>query len=208
MRDPGCSCVHAKFKTLRYQSFFPPTNTLPCLTIFSLPPFTMVLSWQTTFNSIKLVFQFLSMSLNFLLNRRGSPDTTTFFPQCNLKSLAIHIVVLVPWLLLVLIYLRIILEESAPARGNRPTLYFILSFSISASPLIGMERLFPSYISQVPLVSKTDYRTQYIHRNSKHKLLIVDMVKENNQVSKTPTINELSRSKTPLDRTHSPWNQE
>jgi hypothetical protein len=91
MRDPGCSWVHAKFRTLRYQRLFPPTNTLPCLTIFSLPPFTMVLSWQATFNSIKMVFQFLSMSLNLLLNRRGLPDTTTFFPQCNLlqfKSLS------------------------------------------------------------------------------------------------------------------------
>ena len=170
MRDPGCSWVHAKFRTLRCQRFFPPTNTLPCLTIFSLPPFTMVLSWQATFNSIKLVFQFLSMSLNFLLNRRGLRNTTTFFPQCNLKSLTIQIVVLVPWLLFVLIYLQIILEESALARGNRPTLFFFLSCSISASRILGMERLFPSYISQVPLVSKPDYRTQCTFRNSKHKL--------------------------------------
>ena len=194
MRDPGCSWVHAKFRTLRCQRFFPPTNTLPCLTIFSLPPFTMVLSWQATFNSIKMVFQFSSMSLNFLLNRRGLPGTTTLFPQCNLKSLTIQIVVLVLWLLFVLIYLQIILEESALARGNRPTLFFlfILQHLGVANSWHG-ETVPILHIPGAPCVQTRLQNAVYISEQQAQIAQIVDMVKDNNQVSQTPTTPSVSK---------------
>lgn len=153
-----------------------------------------------------MVFQFLSMSLNFLLNKRGLPGTTTSFPKCNLKSLAIHAVLLVPRLLFILIYLQIILEETAPAPGNRPAfLFFFVSHHLGITNL-GMDRVVPSYISQVPLVPKPEIQ-KAAYTSEQQVQFAYCLLLASNQVSQAPSINEV-KVKTPPDRRHSPWTQE
>lgn len=154
-----------------------------------------------------MVFQFLSMSLNFLVNRRGLSDTTTFFPQCNLKPLTIQIVVLVPWLLFVLICLRIILEECAPARGNRPALFFFLSLASRHRRFLAWKDCSHPTFRRCPLCPKqTTERSVHIGTASTICLLLTWSRKTIKCHRHQLSMN--SRSKTPADRTYSPWIQE